>query len=51
MENVIRVREYNYMGKENKGPSFNIYKNENTKVLIEDNEEMFCLNQEILKWL
>src|SRR5471030_632915 len=39
MENVIRVRAYHYIGKQNKGPSFDIYENENTKVLIEDNEK------------
>ncbi|NOW06651.1 alpha-xylosidase [Clostridium beijerinckii] len=38
MENVIRVRAYHYMGQEKKNPSFEIYENKNTKVLIEDNE-------------
>src|SRR5471030_1773469 len=38
MENVIRVRAYHYMWKQKKGPSFDIYENENTKVSIEDNE-------------
>ena len=27
MENVIRVRAYHYMGKQKKGPSFDIYEN------------------------
>ena len=38
MENVIRVRAYHYMGEEEKSPSFELYENENTKVLIEENE-------------
>lgn len=39
MKNVIRVRAYHYMGQEKKNPSFEIYEDENTKVLIEDNEK------------
>jgi alpha-D-xyloside xylohydrolase len=39
MENVIRVRAYHYMGQQKKSPSFDIYENENTKVLFEENEK------------
>lgn len=39
MKNVIRVRAYHYMEQEKKNPSFEIYEDENTKVLIEDNEK------------
>jgi len=39
MENIIRVRVYHYMGKQNKGPSFEIYEDKNVKPLIEENED------------
>ena len=39
MKNVIRVRAYHYMGQQKKAPSFDIYEDKNTKVLIEDNEK------------
>jgi alpha-D-xyloside xylohydrolase len=40
MENIIRVRAYHYMGKQNKGPSFDIYEDKNVKPLIEENEDL-----------
>ena len=39
MENIIRIRAYHYMGKENKGPSFEIYEDKNVKPLIIENED------------
>jgi len=49
MENVIRIRAYHYMGQEKKNPSFEIYENENTKVLIEDNENSVLFKSGNLK--
>jgi alpha-D-xyloside xylohydrolase len=49
MENVIRVRAYHYMGQQGKSPSFEIYENENTKVLIEENENKVSFTSGNLK--
>ena len=49
MENVIRVRAYHYMGEVKKSPSFELYENENTKVLIEENENKVIFKSGNLK--
>ncbi|MFT8347383.1 alpha-xylosidase [Clostridium saccharoperbutylacetonicum] len=40
MKNVIRVRAYHYMGQQEKSPSFEIYEDDDTNVLIDENKDM-----------
>ena len=39
MKNVIRVRAYHYMGQQEKSPSFEIYEDDDTNVLIDENKD------------
>ncbi len=43
MPEVICVQVYHYKGKLNKGPAFDIQKDENTTVLMENNQNFACL--------